>query len=484
MTIAMRCFLGVAVVLLALCDPVMADVPAVAAVAAEGDGTDGTLASPKATPAQKKTGNSTPVPPARLAARKGGISDDKLEWKLGAFGHLCERARLAERGFTYSINSTLNAQYNASGGVKTGGAVANRLVVFLNFELGALTRQKRLVDSSIRVSGAWHAGTDINEYTGSVFKPDTNFLDPQVRLFELYWSQYFAHRQISLHAGRVGLGPMEFGMTPLLYDQLSAAFSSNPGAFFANQPVTTFSESVSTWGARLLIEPDCENYSVRVGVYNGWPRDQGRTGAHGLDWSMDLGTSTFLIGEFAYKLNQHPSDTGLPGNYKVGVMHDTGPFDRLDASGAAERGNTGYYGVFDQMLYSERASRVQDKRGSPSWPVGRRWSHPTDEGLYVWGAAVVHPEEAVNLFPYWLTGSLHYKGPIPGRHADRVGIGYRYGFSASDLALKDESSLEAFYACQFNAWLRISANAQYIWNPSGGVNPNAFVVGFQTSVDL
>ena len=273
-------------------------------------------------------------------------------------------------------------------------------------------------------------------------------------------------------------------MTPLMYDQLSAAFSSNPGAIFANQPVSTFSESVSTWGARVLIEPNCQNFSVRLGVYNGGPRDQGRTSAHGLDWSLDLDQSTFLVGEFAYKLNQGPYASGLPGNYKVGVMHDTGPFDRFDSPGTTERGNTGYYFLFDQMLIPKRAAVVQDKKHPSNWPTGRRWSHPTTQGLYAWGAVVAHPDESVNLFPYWVTASLHYKGPFTCRAADRVGIGYRYGFLSGDVPLQDESSLEAFYAFQVNTWFRVSPNVQYIWNPSGGVNANALVVGFQTSLDL
>jgi carbohydrate-selective porin OprB len=336
------------------------------------------------------------------------------------------------------------------------------------------------VNSSIRISAAWYAGNDINLKTGTFFKPNTNYLDPQLRLYEFYWSQDFNEGQANLHIGRLGLGPEEFGYTPFLYEFQSAAFSSNPGAFFSNQPATTFSEAVSTWGARLLFSPKHRDFDVRLGIYNAWPRDQGRTDAHGLDWALGLDTAALLAAEYAYKFNQDPEDTGLPGNYKFGILYDTGPFDRFDVTGTTESGNASYYFIFDQMLFSEGRKRVVGPDHPSKWKVGKYKNHPSDQGLYVWGSIVASPDEAINLSPHWLTGGLHYKGPFKNRDADRIGIGYRYGYMSDVLGIEDESSTEIYYHLQPNRWSSLSLNLQYIKNPSGGSYPDAFVpsVGF------
>ena len=410
------------------------------------------------------------------------VKADALPWESAGTGDWGgKRASLAERGVTVLLTNDTVAQYNASGGIENGGAVANRLVGFLNWELGKTTSLK---NSSIRVSAAWFTGDDINEKTGAIFKANTNYLDRQLRLYELYWEQYFADKQVNLHAGRVGFGPEEFGYTPILYEFLSAGFSSNPGAFFANQPVTVFSEAVATWGARALFTPKGRDYEVRLGVYNGWPRDQGRTDAHGLDWSLNLDESALLIGEFAYKLNQDAGDAGLEGNYKFGVMHDTGSFDQFSSPGRTTSGNTGYYFIFDQLVYAEQGPVILDENHPSNWSVGRRQTHPKNQGLYVWGSVVANPDDSINLFPYWVTGGLQYKGLFEDRGADRLGVGFRYGFTTPDLVLNDEYSLEAYYHYQINKWLSVAPDLQYIWNPGGGDNPNAFVVGFAVHRNL
>ena len=402
---------------------------------------------------------------------------EAIEWEHSGLGDANgSRSRLADSGFTYLFTEDLIASHN-SGGIETGDAIANRLVGFGNWELG---KYSSLENSSIRASFAWYIGDDINEKTGTFFKPNTNYLEPQVRLYELYWSQNFNDKQINLHAGRVGFGPEEFGYSQFLYEFQSAGFSSNPGGFFANQPTTTFSEAVATWGARMLFSPAGKDYSIRLGIYDGWPRDQGRTSAHGLDWSFGFDKASLLVGEYAYKFNQDSADTGLPGNYKVGIMYDTGPFSLYDDPNSSKDGNAGYYFIFDQMVFSESNKKSADSNHASNWRVGKYRNHPSDEGLYVWGSVVANPDDTINLFPYWLTGGLHYKGPFKSRHADRIGIGYRYGFMTDNLALEDESATEAYYHFQVNPASSLSLNLQYIKNPGGGGNPNAFVtsVGF------
>ena len=70
----------------------------------------------------------------------------------------------------------------------------------------------------------------------------------------------------------------------------------------------------------------------------------------------------FLIGEAVYQTNQLKDDTGLPGNYKLGIWYDghsyqdfgtkvLGPLaPGLGIVPHVTQGNYGFYGLFDQVV--------------------------------------------------------------------------------------------------------------------------------------
>ena len=389
------------------------------------------------------------------------------------------RADLADRGITFTVQEDLHMQYNTTGGIDTGGAIENRLVPELNVQLEPLLGLWK--GSEFQVSGAWNWGQDINDDVGAIIGPSTIFRDTAVRLYELYLGQYFIDEQVHLKAGRLGLGPFEYGYSTLTYDYMSAGYNSSPGAFFLNQPVTTYAFPIATWGARVVIAPKDEDYNVRMGVYNGWPRDLARDVANGVDFSLNLDKSTFLISEFAYQLNQDPEDQGRPGNYKIGVMYDTGPFERFDQPGEEKDGNFGFYVMGDQMLYREPVPVLPPDHPA-NWKVGFKQSHPTTQGLYAWANFVANPDDDINIAPYWVSGGLTYKGLFPGREADRLGIGFYHAFLSSDSGLDDETQIEAFYRYQFKPWLGIGPDIQYFVNPGGSPgSDNALVLGLNLS---
>jgi len=381
---------------------------------------------------------------------------------------------LAERGITFVGLGELIGQYNTTGGIETGGALNFRIVGEANFKLEPLAGLK---GSEIMISGALNYGEDINDKVGAIISLD-QFRGDELRLYELYWSQFWADEQVNLKFGRLGMGPFEWGHTAYNNDFLSNAYQAASGGFYVNQPVVQFSWPIATWGARVLIEPKDEDYSVRLGVYNGWPRDLGADD-NGIDFSFNLEESTFLIGEFNWKLNQDPEDQGLPGNYKIGFMQDTGPFDRFDDPGATKRGNSGYYIIVDQMVRREKVPGDLPDDHPANWKVGFHPSHPqpTDQGLYVWGGFIANPDKAINIAPYWVTGGLSYKGLFPGRDADRTGIGSYYAFFSSDTPLDYEFHTELYHHLQFTPKVNLSLDIQYIVNPGGLGTPNALVVG-------
>ena len=407
-----------------------------------------------------------------------------LPWEhvgLGKFDPGGVRAKLADHGVTFMMLYDFHAQYNATGGIDTGWGWESRLVPEINVQLEPLLGLK---GTEFFVSGAWNVGEDINEKVGALLTPDTAFRETAVRLYELYVGQYLIDKQVHIKVGRLGLGVFEYCYSSLMFDFISAGYKSNPGGIFVNQPVTSYAFPIATWGARMVIAPEDEDFSLRMGVYNGWPRDLADADKNGVDFSLGLDKSTFLIGEFAYRLNQDPEDQGWPGNYKIGVMYDTYSFERFDQLGEETRGNFGFYVIGDQMLWRES---VQDHPPDhpANWKVGFKQSHPTTQGLYGWANFIMNPDEEINLAPYWVSAGLTYKGLFPGREADRLGIGFYHAFMSSDTRLDDETNIAAFYRYQFTPWLSFGPDIQYIINPvlSGG-GDNALMLGLNLSALL
>ena len=409
----------------------------------------------------------------------------QLDWQHGGTGDWGgARTKIAKKGFQFKGDEQMYYQYNAIGGVEQGGAWANRLVIWAYIDLEALIKIK---GAGINASGAWYIGNDITPIVGALFPINTSYKDPQVRLFELYWHQKFAKNQFDLIAGRITIGPMEFGASVFLYDFPTTAISSSPGAWFTNMPVTSQSLAVATWGARILFTPKDKDFEVRVGVYSGSPLDNADPAVGGVDFSMYLDSSIFFMGEFAYKLNQKKDDHGLPGNYKFGYMYDTREFSRFDIDDAFTKGNVGSYFIFDQMVFRERDQTDDNPKNSANWKSGKiKARHSTDQGLYIWGNFNIFQDQTINIFPYWVMGGIVYKGAFVKRHADRVGIAYYFGQSSryGPSPGTNGQGLEGFYNWQIKEWWAVGLTFAYITNISLGEAPNAFIPGLHMQIEL
>lgn len=408
----------------------------------------------------------------------------QLDWQHTATGDWGgARTKMANAGFQFKGDEQMFYQYNTVGGKEAGGAWANRFVLWTYIDLEALIKLK---GSAINASGAWYIGKDIDEKTGALLKVNASFLDPQIRLYELYWHQKFAKNQFDLIAGRISIGPAEFGVTNFLYDFPTARIVSSPGAWFLNMPTTTNSLAVATWGIRLLFTPKDKDFSVRVGAYNGLP--SGDMGKNGVDFSMHLDSSVLFMGEFAYKLNQGKDDTGLPGNYKFGAMYDTREFSRFDMDSTSIKGNVGSYFIFDQMIFRERDQTDDNPKNSANWISGNiKGKNPTYQGLFVWGSLNIFQDATINLMPYYTIVGLAYKGAFVKRHADRVGIAYVFGnitkYSPQN-PHRNMNAIEGFYNWQIKEWWALEFTFAYITNIGLGQYDNAFIPGLKMQIEL
>jgi porin len=409
------------------------------------------------------------------------MADGPLPWKGSGSGDWNgQRAHVDEDfGLTFWWLQDIHASQNVKGGISKGGAVEFRTVLEVNYQFEPLTPLK---GSEIQVSAAWNVGGNVGDNVGAFLQPSTAYRDPAIRLYELYWGQFFADKQVHFKIGRIGLAPAEYGYSALLFSFMSPGYNANPGAFYLNQPVMSFAYPVATWGAQIKVAPKKQDFQFFLGVYNGWPRNLADGDKRGVDFTMNLFKSTFVVGEFWYKLNQDPEDQGLPGNYKIGGMYDSGPFSRLDNSSETERRNPGWYVIGDQMLFRERPA------ATPTDPAklkgGFKMSHPTDQGLYLWGNFVMNPKQSINIAPYWVSAGLQYKGPIPHRDDDQINFGFYYASLSPDSILDFEFQFEFFYTFQFTSWLSVAPDMQYFRKPGGGSVKDALVMSINIHFNL
>jgi porin len=112
-----------------------------------------------------------------------------------------------------------------------------------------------------------------------------------------------------------------------------------------------------------------------------------------------------------------------------------------------------------------------------------------------------------NLICFYADGGLLYKGLVPGRPDDKVGIAAahaRVGNNArgldADIGLfghffypvrTGETMIEMMYQAQLAPWWMLQPDLQYIIRPGGGVlnpggslRPNAWVIGLRSSLNF
>ena len=185
--------------------------------------------------------------------------------------------------------------------------------------------------------------------------------------------------------------------------------------------------------------------------------------------------------EIAYQPNSLPGDRGLLGNYKAGFWYDNSRFTNFNTA-ESERGNWGFYTLFDQVLVR----------------FGEQGSH---RGFGIAGSFLVSPDQSVSQMPYFFTAALVTRGIFPSRPVDVIGLCVVFGNFSDDLqdsqqraqlldpnvgVQSHETVVELTYRLAlFKSALYFQPDLQYIIRPGGtGRVPEALVLGAQVGVNF
>lgn len=370
--------------------------------------------------------------------------------------HLGTKARLAERGLSYSVSFCTDMLGNPVGGKARGFAYAGSLGAAVDVDFGKLCDFQGFEFFS---SVVWRTGTNLSSRKiDNQFPVAQVFGSQTVRLNELFFKQTLWQKRFSIKIGRLD-GGNDFLSSPLYNQFVSNAFCGNPIGIFYNMPFTAY--PTATWGAYMETTPK-PFFKVKLAVYNA-NNKSAQNRYHGINWTFKARPGVIWATEFDVLVNQKIPGRGYPGNYKVGFLYLTG--HTRDFNGSNQAGDPCLYFLFDQMVYRKKNTQIVPFVTLLFAPPNR------------------------NQFPFFTSSGVVFYGPLANRPQDSASIGLAWGSYSQDqkgTSPQDfEAILEANYWFQISKSFIITPDVQYIIHPKGHAKtPNALVLGAQLELNF
>lgn len=450
------------------------------------------LAQPAELSLQRSEGHSrfwdyyTPYPSNFIGSREWWEGDAALGDWWGI------RNMLDDDGVKISANYTNNIAGNATGGLGRGFAYADNIGFGVELDFEKLIGWDGM---SLIVSGLNRDGTSLSQdYIGNQFTVQQVFGGSAVMFYALAFEQKLFDDKVSLKFGRFATGD-DFASSPIYWLYMNNGIDGNPQALPVNTAFSAYPWAV--WGARLRVEPTPE-FNGMLGLYQVSDRIFVRN-YHGLDWSMRSNDGVQLLMQLGWtpEFFKRPVESGAtnegkaivdgkssgksvastemkgyPGHYWFGLYYSPWDFPQFGTSERASN-SYGFYWHADQMVFQEAPG--------------------SDQGLTVWSAFVLSPQQNIAKLPFQVNGGVIYKGLIPTRDDDFTCFGIVYGKFSSDYAQsvadtgagypEYELVFECNYKIQINKFAFFQPDLQWVVNPGGTGNiPNALVIGAQMGV--
>ena len=421
------------------------------------------------------------------------------------------RSLLSQYGISLAVQETSEVLGNATGGVRRGADYDGLTQAILQldtqrafgwygglFNISALQLHGRNLSADNLLSLQTASGIEGDRAT---------------RLWELWYDQkLLPEDRLSIRVGQQSID-QEFILSP-------------NGAYFVNTmfgwplvpsvdlPGGGPAYPLSTPGIRLRYRP-INPLAILVGLYNGNPApttqgDPQRTNPSGTSFPTNGGALAFLELQWAYPaigtLEEPGAGAPLGHTYKIGAWFDSEKFNdqRYDNNGLPlaapgsngmplqHHGDYSIYALADQMV----------------------WREGTDpnRSVSVFARVMDTPQGDRNLVDFSANAGVVYHDPLTNRPDDTLALGMGYAHVSSSASAYDrdvarynqeldpsgyfpvrtsETYVEATYQYQVHPWWQVQPDAQYVFNPGGGIaNPDApgqrvrneLVLGVRTNV--
>lgn len=408
------------------------------------------------------------------------------------------RTTLDEKGITISGGWKANFFGVVDGGKQQHGAFDEQILLSLKIDFEKLAGIPGLTAQA----SAWYRdGRSVNNYVGAspAFNPSALQVGTGWRLLPVY-----------LQWESRDLLPIK--------DMLTLAGGwANPYYFFIQQPASQlfvnnalfqtkglvnsgipWSGAADTWGGHLKVKPTTWSYA-QTGLYMAIPGALS-SGNHGLYFqgaSPAGSNGLYVIGETGITPQIGPAK--LPGKYAFGGIYFG--VENTGFNGTPQEGRYALYWQADQMLFREASAPT----ASPETPGGattvadpKTFREPlvtaplSEQGLHAFSFLSFAPKYN-NAMPFYFHTGLVYKGLIPSRNKDQLGVAFALGSYSDDKLQNDQATarpqqtteavLELDYRVQINKFSYIQPFLQYLIRPNGtGQIKNATILGLQMGV--
>jgi porin len=390
------------------------------------------------------------------------------------------RTRLADDGITFNVQYAAEVWSNVTGGESTGTVYTGSMSLQGNVDLQKLVGWQ---GASFSSRWYWLSGQDISATNlgNNIFTVSNIAGFPTFRMNELWFQQNFMNDRISIRLGQLA-ADSQFCVSTYETVFLNGTFAWSPD-LSTNIPNGGPAYPMGAPGVQLALTP-WNWFTYQGAVFQGNVFAQ-NVNQHGFRWDLSPSNGYFSIHELIFRTNQSAGANGLPGEFKIGGWFDTAP--NPDA-GSTQPWNYGLYFIANQMLYrvpqpasvSVIANNAQ-QTAAPSL---------TDKGLGIFAYIGLAPRNS-SVINFYVDSGLNYKGLIPTRDNDVLGVGFACGHLNNNPQGNDGSSnpgyemvLEATYQIVFTPWLSFQPDLQYVRQPSSTDIPNALVLGAHATISF
>lgn len=395
------------------------------------------------------------------------------------------RTDLAKRGIDLELFYFGSMPSNLSGGKETGTEYQGGLLATIGL------RSEELLGydgGDFFASSAWLHGREgfSNTYIGDLNKVNLVDFDNMFRLWEMWYSQELCSEKLLLKAGIMAVD-RDF-IVPEYYNSIASINFLNQTFFYPTLafnlydipgfPPGNHSLPSTPYGALGMFaryKPTTNSY-VQAAVYDGNPDTTG----FGSDLRLAADEGALFYFEGGISWNKAPGDSALPGSLKVGGYYHTDEFYDVNEGTAYAVGNafgagpampTEHAGNYGGYLLAEQYLALE---------VGK--TDPAMQGVLAFFRLTCAPKDR-NLTQFGIDGGLVFKGLIPGRDWDTLGLGLSYLEISDDISdavggintaygttfkLPDfEGAIELSYKAQLTAWWTVQPSIQWVIHPGG-----------------
>jgi porin len=443
-------------------------------------------------------------PSAASESAKAEVSALEAWWngKYASGNWFGVRDTLEDHGLKLGVEWKANFLWNVDGGLQQRFGYDDEWKFRGTLDFAKLTGWDAIEGLTLYSDLRYRGGAGVNKWVGasSQFAPST-FQGGRLWRFQQVYLTYTT--------------PELFGIKEFL--TLSGGWQ-NPTDIFINQPLNKFfinntftsnrgigangigwGGSYSAWGGYIKVKP-LDWYYLQSGLYMAIP-DAGTPSNHGLFFAGAQPpdrNGIFWLTETGFTPKIGPSK--LPGRYAAGLIY--WGVENTSFFGQPYDQKLLFYWQADQQLYREPSPEAAPALVIPpadgkSVADGKniqetvKSSKPklNEQGLYFFSLINFAPKYN-NALPFYFQTGLVYKGLIPGRDQDQLGVAFAYGNYSYYKQIADEQRgrttqvyeavLEFDYRIQVNKWFYAQPVLQYIIRPNGtGLVENATVLGFQ-----